>query len=353
MFPVQTVLNCPACGAPLWIESLTCESCAQPVLFDPATKRSLPLDAPGFDACVSRARGCNWGVPTHGRHRECYACRLTRTRPDPSDTVAMGKLAVTEVSKRRLLIGLADLGLPITPFWFEKGGLAFDLLASTRDSPVTIGHASGVITIDLTESLDDHRERLRINLGEPYRTMLGHFRHEVGHYYQWKLVEQPGGAMLDECRALFGDERSSYSDALQRHYRNGAPAGWEQAHISSYATMHPWEDFAETFAHYQHILLTLAITATGGLVMKQGRQPALAADVVPRTDYSDVPMSVALADWHWISHLLNRANHAMGKGDLYPFTIPGPVAEKLSFVHRVVVASRVAEPFVGLAQDAG
>ncbi|WP_236685319.1 putative zinc-binding metallopeptidase [Demequina salsinemoris] len=261
----------------------------------------------------------------------------------------MRELAVTEVSKRRLLIGLADLGLPVTPYWHADGGLAFDLLSSSEGSPVVIGHANGVITIDLAESLAVYRERLKIELGESYRTMLGHFRHEVGHYYQARLLERPGGPMLDECRALFGDERASYSDAIERHYRDGAPTDWHDGFISSYATMHPWEDFAETFAHYQHILLTLNMTANGGLQMLREAQPALPTDVKPRTDYSRADMSEALGDWRWVSHLLNRASHAMGKGDLYPFHIPAPVVDKLDFVHRVVVAARVEEPFLGLA----
>ncbi|MGC3995336.1 MAG: putative zinc-binding metallopeptidase [Propionicimonas sp.] len=349
---MRTVLDCPACGTPLWIESLECGSCAQPVLLDPVTKRAYALGEPGLEPCANRRWGCNWAVRAGGPHVECYSCRLTRRRPDLDDTVAMGKLAVTETAKRRLLIGLADLALPIRPQWVADGGLAFDLLASREGVPVVIGHADGVITIDLTESLDDHRERLRITLGEPYRTMLGHFRHEVGHYYQWQLVEEPGGTLLEECRTLFGDERASYAEALERHYRDGAPSDWPENYISSYATMHPWEDFAETFAHYQHILATLGITANGGLLMSRQAQPALPSDIRPRTDYTDVPMADALTDWTWVSHLLNRANHAMGKGDLYPFTIPQPVAEKLDFVHRVVVASRVHEPFIGLDAQA-
>jgi hypothetical protein len=350
---VRTVLTCPRCRAPLWLESLTCPSCELEVLLDPPSGRAWPLGATGLEPCENRDLRCSWSVPSGATDRRCFSCRTTRRRPDAGDEAGLRKLAVTEAAKRRLLIGLADLRLPITPFWVAEGGLAFDLLASREGARVMIGHAGGVITIDLTETLDDHRERLRIDLGEPYRTMLGHFRHEVGHYYQWVLVEQPGGAWLDECRELFGDERTSYAEALDRHYRVGPPADWAETYLSSYATMHPWEDFAETFAHYQHILATLALTANGGLLMRRDVQPTLPADVVPRTDYDDVPMSVALDDWRWVSHLLNRANHAMGKGDLYPFAIPERAAVKLDFVHRLVLASQVERPFVGLERAAG
>ncbi len=318
-------------------------------MIDPVASSALPVSGTStHHPCSNRNWQCNWAVPIEAEAASCYSCRLTRRSPDADDLQALSKLAVTGQSKRRLLIGLAKLGLPVVPYWMREGGLAFDLLSSkSGDGPVIIGHANGVITINLAESLDDYRESMRVRLDEPYRTMLGHFRHEVGHYYQWQLVEAPGGPLLDECRELFGDERASYRDAINRHYREGAPDDWRERHISSYATMHPWEDFAETFAHYQHILATLSIVARGGLVLSPQQSSVVAHEVVPRDDYAGVPFSVALADWQWVAHLLNRANHAMGKGDLYPFTIPAPVAEKLDFVHRVVQSSRVAEPLVG------
>jgi len=243
---------------------------------------------------------------------------------------------------RRLLVQLAELGLPVDPVHEREGGLAFDLLSShSGQQRVTIGHANGVITIDLIETLDDYREALRIRLREPYRTMLGHFRHEVGHYYQWILVEQTD--WFTECHELFGDERTSYSDAIDRHYREGAPEGWEASHISEYATMHPWEDFAESFAHYLHITDSLTTAAAGGLVLQASRVDGLVdADIVPRASYRDATTSEMLADWRWLSLLLNRVNRALGRGDMYPFTLTDPVRTKLDFVHRVVkdVASR-------------
>lgn len=302
----------------------------------------------GLVACANRSWGCNWSLPADHGASTCFSCRLTRRRPEADDTLALERLAETGKAKRRLLVGLADLGLPVEPYWRVDGGLAFDLLSSHSGlGPVVIGHAGGVITIDLAESLDAHREHLRVALGEPYRTMLGHFRHEVGHYYQWQLVERPAGALLDECREVFGDERASYTEALARHYATGAPPGWARTFISEYATMHPWEDFAETFAHYQHILDTLGTVAHGGLRIDASALFGVRAqDVVPRTSYADVPMAVALEDWRWVSYELNRANRAMGKGDLYPFTIPPAVGRKLDLVHRVVTSSTVPVPFL-------
>jgi hypothetical protein len=115
------------------------------------------------------------------------------------------------------------------------------------------GHADGVITLDLREVDDVHREQMRDQLNEPYRTVLGHFRHEIGHFYQPSLM----AGHEDEVRARFGDERADYQAALDRHYADGAPEGWEESFVSAYATMHPWEDWAETWAHGLHMCDTL------------------------------------------------------------------------------------------------
>ncbi len=369
---VVRVLVCPRCRYPVWLENLTCDNCGTELLFDAGTLRMTPMgrstDAgegartqshrvplvtggPVLVPCANRSLGCNWGVAPDSGVALCYSCRLTRKHPEQGDTAALEKLGIAGRSKRRLLVGLADLGLPVVPYWVREGGLAFDLLSSQSPGagPVVIGHASGVITIDLAESLDDYREAQRVRLDEPYRTMLGHFRHEAGHYYQWQLVEEKGGAPLEECREIFGDERASYQDALSRHYAEGAPEGWQDSYISEYATMHPWEDFAETFAHYQHILDTLTTVCNGGLrLTPDSDSPFLTREVHPRSSYAELPFNEALADWRPISHLLNRANHAMGKGDLYPFRIPEPVVHKLEFIHRVVGSARTQHPFVGV-----
>ena len=335
--------RCPRCLDVTVFESLECTGCGLPVGIHPPSLGTVPAPADGIEIegrawipCANRHWRCNWLVPTDAGSARCSACRLVRRRPDASDTIALEKLADASVVLRRLLAQLAELGLPIDPFYEREGGLAFDLLSTNSgQGRVTIGHANGVITIDLVETLDDYREALRIRLGEPYRTMLGHFRHEVGHYFQWVLVEQTG--WIDECREIFGDERASYTEALDRHYRKGAPDGWEASFISEYATMHPWEDFAESFAHYLHITDTLGTAAAGGLVLHADRVDGVVTDdVEPRASYRDVDMAVMLADWRWLSLLFNRVNHSMGKGDLYPFTLTEPVVRKLAFVHRVV-----------------
>jgi hypothetical protein len=340
------MVPCPNCGEAVFGEDVACRSCGIPVAYHAATNAAVEVSAEKVEIqgrmwrpCSRRDWGCNWLAIEDAEAGRCFSCRLIRHRPDSDDTIALEKLATATLAERRLLIQLNRLGLPIDPFYEKDGGLGFDLLSSfSRNEPVMIGHANGIVTIDLAESVDAHRERLRSILGEAYRTMLGHFRHEVGHYYQWILIEQPEPSpWIDECRELFGDERASYSDAIDRHYRFGAPEGWRDSYISEYATMHPWEDFAECFAHYLHITDTLAVSAAAGMELMPGRNtyPPPRWTVQPLPQYGRDDMSALLEDWHWVSLFFNRVNRSMGKDDLYPFEITPQVAAKLEFVHRV------------------
>ena len=230
---------------------------------------------------------------------------------------------------------LLELGLPgVVP-----GELAFDLLSSTEVA-VTTGHADGVITIDLAESNDASREARRQELGEPYRTMIGHLRHELGHYFQPLIVT--GDAAWDACRSRFGDERADYREAMNRHYEHGAPADWPDRFVSAYATMHPWEDWAETFAHYLHIRDTLETAAEYGVTVKGPRAVAPDASLraAPSADDDDaITFAELLDDWFPLTYALNAVNRSMGLDDLYPFTLAQPVIDKLEFVHRRVRVS--------------
>ncbi len=345
---------CSVCNGFVSFESVQCTSCQARVglhlpsrsmiVIDAAAGATVTIAGQSWTRCTQfQTLGCNWLTPegqeAYGRGR-CLACSLIRQEPGSDDTMAREKLVPTAEALRRLVFQIDDLGLPITPWWRKDGGLAFDLLSSyTTGEKVLIGHADGVITIDVVETLDDYRERLRVALGEPYRTMLGHFRHEVGHYFQHILIENGPGAdrYLEDCRALFGDEQISYSDEIARHYKFGAPQDWHQSFISEYATMHPWEDFAECFAHYLHITDTIDTTREAGMVLRADRvRFAAPRDVEPLESYDDAPIERVLYDWRWISLFFNRVNTAMGKRPLYPFELPPPVVSKLGFVHRVV-----------------
>jgi hypothetical protein len=338
------VPRCPACDQFAFLDELDCRHCGaalgfhHPSLtFKPADPAGTEVDGERWFPCGNRPWGCNWLVAESAEMGRCFSCSLTRRQPPASDTVAWEKLADAGVAKRRLMVQLLELRLPIVPFYEREGGLGFDLLSSySENKPVMIGHANGIITIDLVETLDARREALRVSLGEAYRTMLGHFRHEIGHYFQNVLITDD--ATWDECRALFGDERASYRDALTRHYRDGAPENWRESYISEYATMHPWEDFAECFAHYLHIRNTLATASGAGMVLHADRAPGIVDhDIVPASDYTETPSEAMLEDWAWVSLFFNRVNRAMGQRDLYPFELPEPVHEKLGFMHRLIV----------------
>jgi hypothetical protein len=351
---VAMMLCCPVCKNFAFLDWVECVNCASELGYRHTTLDYLPVhpdgtageargktaaDAGGdtLRTCSNRPWGCNWLVADSEESGRCFSCRLSRRLPDRADTIAWEKLHETGIAKRRLLVQLMQLDLPITPFYEREGGLGFDLLSSMSGTKVMIGHANGIITIDLTETLDAYRETLRVKLGEAYRTILGHFRHEIGHYYQGVLITTD--EQWDACRTLFGDERASYQDAITRHYNSGAPEDWGDSYISEYATMHPWEDFAETFAHYLHITGTLDTAASAGVVLSADRVPGIVDhDIVPQRDYRELGLDRMLEDWRWLSLMFNRVNRAMGQRDLYPFSLTKPVIAKLRFVHELVVA---------------
>lgn len=343
---------CPVCRSFTPFESRRCPNCAAELgLHVPSrtivatSSNTALIEGRIWTACTKAADlGCNWLVPEEhdleGQRGRCLADSLIRREPDADDTIAVEKLVSTGIALRRLIYQLLDIGLPVDPYWRNDGGLAFDLLSSySAGERVVIGHSGGIITIDLVESLDAYRESLRVRLGEPYRTMLGHFRHEVGHYYQNILVETDPGAerYLAECREIFGDERAAYQDELARHYKFGAPPNWGESFISEYATMHPWEDFAECFAHYLHITGAIDTARESGLILHADQvRFSMQRDVVPLPSYDDAPIELLLEDWKWLSLCFNRVNTAMGKSPLYPFDIPPAVVRKLAFVHKVI-----------------
>ena len=319
--------RCRVCSAPLYFENSVCVSCGSALGYSrkereivPVDKTGVYVDADGWIWHVCRnlnCSGCTWLAPLEGG--QCSSCDLTRTRPRDTDTAGVAALPLAERAKRHLLaeldvLGFATIGKNEDPV----NGLAFDLLSSTA-AQVMIAHNFGVITIDLAEGNDAHRERIRAQLDEPYRTVLGHFRHEVGHYFQWQLVESDP-EVLERCRALFGDESADYQSAVSRHYAEGPPPGWKSSYISSYATMHPYEDFAETWAHYLHICDTIETAVSYSLLSP--------TELIGRERFRDLLTTV----WKPLSIALHLVNRSMGKDDLYPFALPAAVLDKLDFV---------------------
>ena len=336
--------TCPNCGQHLAFENSVCLSCGSPlgfslevrallvIAFGQGSEHGGAVDASKYRLCANlHVAECNWLVKADSSvaygDELCTSCRLTRTRPNDGDTESMAAFAVAEKAKRRLVGELIDLKLPIVGRDEDpQYGLAFDLLSSKHEKVVT-GHHNGVITLDLAEGDDVHREQLRVAMAEPYRTLLGHFRHEIGHYYFYRLVE-PSQEYSQRFRELFGDPYADYQAALDRHYNQGAPAGWEDNYVSSYASMHPAEDWAETFAHYLHIRDTLDTAAAFGFTQSGA--------TFDRRVLGPSAFDTIIEMWLPLAWSLNMVNRSMGRDDLYPFVLPAAVLEKMRFIHYII-----------------
>jgi hypothetical protein len=334
---------CSVCQQLLFFDNSTCLRCGSRVGYVPEAGQLVALRPVGqwseridghpgrYRHCLNRlVARCNWMIPEDDATDLCASCRLTSVRPNDTEVDSIQAFADAEAAKRRLLHQLMALGLPVIDRSVDLvRGVAFELLSS-RGRNVITGHDAGVITLDLSESDDAHREFVRQQLGEPYRTVLGHLRHEIGHYYWPCLVEQHG--YLSEFRALFGDEREPYEDALVRYYSLGN-ADWSGTHVSKYATMHPWEDWAETFAHYLHIDAGLTTADSIGLAVGE---PALSAGLAAWTTRDHITIGEMVQSWLGLTLALNAMARSIGQSDLYPFVLSPKVVEKLDFVHRCV-----------------
>jgi hypothetical protein len=334
MMGVMRAFTCPDCAKLVVFESLECLHSLTALTFDWSVREMSRLRERA--ACANRdLASCN-GLA--GESGYCLSCALTRTRPADGDEAARRRFAKAELAKRRLVFELLEIGLPVYGYRDQLGGLAFDLLDSEQ-GPVTTGHEGGLITLDLAEADDAHREQVRMQLAEPYRTLLGHMRHEVAHYYDPILCPE-GSPSRSRYRELFGDERADYQSAMDRFYANGAPADWPERYVSAYASMHPWEDWAETFAHYLHIRDTLQTSVAYGVAVAG---PSVAtAEEAPVYAYpaaAGAGIRGLLEVWLPLTYALNALNRSMGANDLYPFVITDTVAAKLGFIDELVRGS--------------
>lgn len=341
--------HCDHCRQQVFFENVLCERCGHMLGFVEASNEigafepdgtgawhSLGPESPGrrYRQCQNYAleRVCNRMIPLESPDTLCQACQLTTVIPSLDDDRHREYWYRLEQAKRRLLYTLRELRLPLVARQDDpEQGLAFEFLANTAGGPaVHTGHCDGVITLNIAEADDACREKTRSQMHEPYRTLLGHFRHEIGHYYFMRLMRE--GPWLEACRGLFGDDRADYAQALQRHYEQGPPAGWEGHYISAYATMHPFEDWAETWAHYLHMVDTLETARACGLSLSpaQPEEPAM--------DTSDPAhgFDAMIDQWLPLTYVLNSLNRSMGQPDGYPFTLAEPVIEKLRFIHKTI-----------------
>ena len=365
------VFHCDHCDHLVFFENIVCVSCEHRLAFLPEVLEIGSLEQVDQDYWTSpltRTQGrryrlcrnytdtlvCNWAVDADDPNPLCESCRLTRVIPDLTIAGNAEAWYRLETAKRRVLYSLLRLGLPIheDP---ESGppGLLFEFLADPVDGagPILTGHMNGLVTINVAEADDAEREKRRKVLGEPYRTLLGHMRHEIGHYYWTRLIE--GSQHLEQFRAVFGDERDDYAAALERHYQQGPASDWQQQFVSAYASAHPWEDWAETWAHYLHISDTMETAAACGLSLRPSRrgEPALSkvssSAVTPSGSFDRL-----INSWHAVTYMLNSLNRGMGVADAYPFVLAPAAIEKLRFVHDMLAQGADDEQAIGPAAQA-
>lgn len=347
------LFSCAACGQPVHFDNRSCVKCGHRLVFVPQTLSMEAIEPAGdpnwslvahperhVRFCANEVNDiCNWSVPAESNSNFCPACSHNRLVPDASTEEGVEQWRRLSQAQRHLFYSMLRLKLPhpnrdVDP----QGGLVFDFLVDEMAPdgsiiPAMTGHDEGLIAIRAAESDDATREQIKSNMNEPYRTMLGHFRHEVGHFIWNKLVRDAD--RLEACRAVFGDEREDYGEALKRNYEQGPRPGWQETFISSYASVHPWEDFAECFAHYLHIVDTLETAHAFGIAIEPEGHQELETDVAFEP-YSARSAQQLVDAWIPLTVALNSMQRSMGEADLYPFVLAPAVVDKLEFMHKLL-----------------
>jgi hypothetical protein len=352
------------CGELTFFENVNCVVCGRELGFLPDVLRlsSLePAENGTFKAneanlgiqlyvkCQNYAKEsvCNWMIPvgtTSGQKIDpfCASCRLNQTIPDLSRKQNHVLWLRMETAKRRLIYSLLSFKLPIASKTDDpEQGLAFAFLEDQikpdgKISMVLTGHENGLITLNIAEADDSTREKIRLAMREPLRTLLGHFRHEIGHYYWDRLIS--GSGFMERFRNLFGNEEANYEQALKQYYSNGPPANWQDNYISAYATAHPWEDWAETWAHFMHIQDTLEVANDFGLVGKTICLDPNDADRKTWLSSQQLTFEGIIRAWAELTIALNSINRSMGLSDTYPFVLSPAIINKLKFIFEVISA---------------
>lgn len=368
--------NCDFCGNALFFENVQCLRCGSALAFLPdrmalcaiepvegmegtwqrkfaAKRKANPKREPRrYRLCRNHVDhdACNFAVPQADPNPYCVSCRQTRILPDLSVPQNAERWYKIEVAKRRLFYTLARLGLVnTTPPNGERDGPVFEFLEDTPGHTVMTGHANGLITLNVAEADDAERVSRRVAMHEPYRTLLGHLRHESGHYYWDRLIDE--GGRVEDFRKVFGDESLDYAQALQDHYaRGGQIPGWQDSFVSAYATSHPWEDWAETWAHYLHMVDLLETAASYNTRVEV---PGAGSDEVDDPfELSESDFGRLVEQWVPVTLLVNSLNRSLGQDDAYPFALSAPALEKLRFIHDVIHSPRVPQPAVAPATPA-
>ena len=350
--------KCHTCNQLTFFENLSCVRCQHDLGYIPEENNLATLDATPdgywqpveghtrglkFKKCQNTLdwQACNWLIPSTSPDSYCRSCSLNRTVPDLSVAANIPLWTKLEQGKRRLLYSILRLGLPVISKDEDPNhGLAFDFLKDLDDnfqetSQIMTGHSAGLITLNLAEADDAEREKRRLDMNEVYRTVLGHFRHESGHYYWMHLVADTD--KMDSYRGLFGDEREDYGEAMQNYYKVGAPPTWRDEFVTQYASSHSWEDWAETWAHYLIIVDSLETATDHGVIIDntQSKQSFSPIDSYWATSFDEL-----LEKWLPLTYALNSINRSTGQKDLYPFVLSTPSIEKLRYVHDIIRSAR-------------
>jgi len=355
------LFHCSSCDQRVFFENTRCESCGSSLGFVPQEREMVAFSAdefwnrlgwsgPAQRPCANYAvEGvCNWMLDASDAAQLCVSCRTTHIIPALGNPENRTYWLLLEQAKRRLFYTLMALELPTPNKQADPvHGVSFQFLeAVSPQHCVLTGHDQGVITLNIAEADDVLREKARSRLHEPLRSLVGHFRHESGHYYWDRLVK--GSSWIEEFRQIFGDERAAYDEALSRHYATPV-VGWHLNFISAYASAHPWEDWSECWAHYLHMVDGLETAAAWGLHLDHATPagPPLQAMALSANAGSIEPSLVE--QWLPISQFTNSMNRSLGLHDSYPFVVPAPVVTKLEFVHRVIGAVQRGEATMNFA----
>jgi len=349
--------HCDRCGSLVFFENVKCVKCGDTLGFLPGSTQLSAIEpaenglwralAPGqkdqrYRLCENSRQHqvCNWMVAAADANPFCLACRLNVLIPDLSAPGNLERWHKLEIAKRRIVYTILRLGLPLEGVPAEnRPALRFKFVADSPGAPVLTGHDNGLITLNIAEADDDEREHRRVHLHEPYRTLLGHLRHEVAHYYWDRLIAR--SQWLQPFRKLFGDETADYAAALQRYYAQGPAPDWAERHVSAYASSHPWEDWAETWAHYFHIMDMVETAESFGITLRPRHPAAPFMTAQPRNAFDiNMPFDAVLENWFPLTYALNSLNRGMGLLDAYPFVLSTPAIEKLRFIHDLAHSTR-------------
>jgi hypothetical protein len=354
------LFSCAGCGQTVYFDNRFCVRCERKLAFCPSNINVEAIDLGSYGhytltsnpqraakLCVNSSNDiCNWLADDGSTDGFCQACEHNRLVPDVSTDAGINQWQKLSQAQRHLYYSLLRLDLPRPARAQDPdGGLVFDFLVDEvqQDGSVQAamtGHDEGVIAIRAAEADDLVREEVKDQMNEPYRTMLGHFRHEIGHFIWNKKVRDAG--QLDECRAVFGDEREDYGEALKRNYAEGPRPDWPAFFISSYASIHPWEDFAECFAHYLHIVDTLETAHSFGIKIDPEDHDDISTELA-FDPYKARSAKRIVSAWVPLTVAMNSLQRSMGEKDLYPFVLTPAVMDKLEYMHRLLHRSPPAQ----------